>query len=163
MLTLDSYLRFDLYAEYNYNRYVIYLLLCIESRNELGRYRLKTYIILKSIESSYGGDYIVIYFKIRRRFLFFVRLNIITKLKILTNVFIVQDQVNMVEYWPYLQPNDINEFTRKHDFDLPYNCQQLDAKTIFLVDMYNFVCNDQFYCCAPAKRAMANSPNANSL
>ncbi|XP_060857412.1 uncharacterized protein LOC132934995 [Metopolophium dirhodum] len=74
-----------------------------------------------------------------------------------------KDQVNMVEYWPYLQPNDINDLTRKHDFDLPYNCQQLDAKTIFLVDMYNFVCNDQFYCCAPAKRAIANSPNANSL
>ncbi|KAF0757801.1 ecdysis triggering hormone preproprotein [Aphis craccivora] len=74
-----------------------------------------------------------------------------------------KDQVNMVEYWPYLQPNDINDLTRKHDFDLPYNCQQLDAKTIFLVDMYNFVCNDQFYCCAPAKRTIANSPNANSL
>lgn len=77
----------------------------------------------------------------------------------------VQDQVKIAEYWPYLQPaNDINDLTRKHDLDLPYNCQQLDAKTIFLVDMYNFVCNDQFYCCAPAKRTIANnSPNANYL
>ncbi|XP_026819719.1 uncharacterized protein LOC113558462 [Rhopalosiphum maidis] len=74
-----------------------------------------------------------------------------------------KDQVNMVEYWPYLQPNDINDMTRKHDYDLPYNCQQLDAKSIFLVDMYNFVCNDQFYCCAPAKRTIANSLNANNL
>ncbi|XP_050433583.1 uncharacterized protein LOC126841272 [Adelges cooleyi] len=56
------------------------------------------------------------------------------------------------EYWQWLQSNGHVELNSKPDFDFPYGCQQLDAKTIFLVDMYNFVCNDQFYCCATAKR-----------
>ncbi|VVC42479.1 Hypothetical protein CINCED_3A001041 [Cinara cedri] len=75
-----------------------------------------------------------------------------------------KDHVNAVENWlSSHQTGDVNDSAGKHDFELPYGCQQLDAKTIFLVDLNNFVCNDQFYCCAPAKRAIANSRNANYL
>jgi len=75
----------------------------------------------------------------------------------------LQDQADAVEYWSYFQPNDVAELASKHDADLQYGCQQLDAKTVFLMDTSNFVCNDKFYCCVPAKRLAVGPPNANNM
>lgn len=72
----------------------------------------------------------------------------------------------MTDYLPYIQSNDINDLSLKRDFDSTYGCQQLDAKTIVLADMYNLVCNDQLYCCTQGKRDLkmiVNPTNMNYL
>ncbi|XP_050527168.1 uncharacterized protein LOC126897531 [Daktulosphaira vitifoliae] len=65
-----------------------------------------------------------------------------------------KDPASPDEYWPWLQYNGHVDSAKK-EIDFPFGCQQLDAKTIFLVDLYNFVCNDQFYCCATTKRSLS--------